>query len=262
MVRDQSTRRDGGEGRPAPRRHERRPAQEPTGGPDPESRERGGGVPRLVVGSFDTEWKINRVSVDIERVLAIPVKDLVGRSLTELVHPDDLPALFAAAADCLVDRAGVAVTARWHHGNGDWVPFRCVVTRLADAVLRFGFALIIGPTDDEDDSAWARTEVLERHLRRIAQEVEASGVVASVGRDTDLAGIPGLSALTAREWDVLDRLRGGERVPTIARELYLSQSTVRNHLTSIFRKVGVHSQVELLDLLHGAHAPSGRQPPV
>lgn len=212
------------------------------------------------MGSFDTEWRISRISVDIEHILEVPVDDLVGRSLTEVVHPDDLAGLFAAAADCLVDRAGVTVTVRWHHGNGDWVPFRCVITRLADEVMRFGFALIVGAAD-EDEGAWARSDVLERHLRRIAQEVEASGVVASFGRGADLPEVPGLSDLSSRQWDVVDRLRRGERVPSIARELFLSQSTVRNHLTGVFRKVGVHSQVELLDLLRG-NSPHSSPPPV
>jgi DNA-binding NarL/FixJ family response regulator len=40
----------------------------------------------------------------------------------------------------------------------------------------------------------------------------------------------------------------GERVPRIAEELFLSQSTVRNHLADMFKKMGVHSQEELLDL--------------
>jgi hypothetical protein len=35
----------------------------------------------------------------------------------------------------------------------------------------------------------------------------------------------------------------------IASQLYVSQSTVRNHLATIFHKFGVHSQAELLELL-------------
>jgi hypothetical protein len=34
----------------------------------------------------------------------------------------------------------------------------------------------------------------------------------------------------------------GERVLPIARDLYLSQSTVRNHLTAAFQRLGVHFQ--------------------
>jgi DNA-binding NarL/FixJ family response regulator len=38
----------------------------------------------------------------------------------------------------------------------------------------------------------------------------------------------------------------GRRVASIAAELYVSQSTVRNHLSSIFSKFGVHSQAQLV----------------
>jgi DNA-binding NarL/FixJ family response regulator len=61
--------------------------------------------------------------------------------------------------------------------------------------------------------------------------------------------VPALSDLSARQWEVISRLARGERVSTIAADMYLSQSTVRNHLSAIFRKVGVHSQRELLALL-------------
>jgi hypothetical protein len=44
-------------------------------------------------------------------------------------------------------------------------------------------------------------------------------------------------------------------VQTIAAALFVSQSTVRNHLTAIFERFGVHSQVELLALLSGAEKP-------
>jgi DNA-binding NarL/FixJ family response regulator len=77
--------------------------------------------------------------------------------------------------------------------------------------------------------------------------------VPTPGPTTDrhpIAAVPDLSPLTSREREVLDRLRDGERVHTIADALFVSQSTVRNHLSSIFKKVGVHSQAELLGRLH------------
>lgn len=54
-------------------------------------------------------------------------------------------------------------------------------------------------------------------------------------------------SLTRRERDVLALLLDGRRVSSIARALYLSEHTVRNHLKAIFRKLGAHSQSELLD---------------
>ncbi len=58
-----------------------------------------------------------------------------------------------------------------------------------------------------------------------------------------------IETLTRRERDVLQLLLDGRRVSSIARSLYLSPHTVRNHLKAIFRKLGAHSQSELLDSL-------------
>ena len=44
-------------------------------------------------------------------------------------------------------------------------------------------------------------------------------------------------------------LLAGDRVPAIARKLFIAQSTVRNHLSSVFGKLNVGSQQELIDSL-------------
>jgi DNA-binding NarL/FixJ family response regulator len=90
---------------------------------------------------------------------------------------------------------------------------------------------------------------LEQRLRRIAREVEDAGVSSASRRPPDPASLPGLEDLTSRQLEVATRLAWGERVSEIARNMYLSPSTVRNHLANLFRKVGVHSQSEFLDLL-------------
>jgi len=61
-----------------------------------------------------------------------------------------------------------------------------------------------------------------------------------------VAALPAMSDLPVRQREVLVRLARGERVPQIAKEMYLSPKTVRNHLAAIFRKAGVHSQQQLL----------------
>jgi DNA-binding CsgD family transcriptional regulator len=45
-------------------------------------------------------------------------------------------------------------------------------------------------------------------------------------------------------------VRSGRRATAIANVLVLSPSTVRNHLTSIYHKLGVRSHSELVELLH------------
>ncbi len=56
--------------------------------------------------------------------------------------------------------------------------------------------------------------------------------------------------LSAREWEIVTRLGQGRRVPAIATDLFLTQGTVRNQLSSVYRKLGLHSQQELLDLIN------------
>lgn len=66
------------------------------------------------------------------------------------------------------------------------------------------------------------------------------------------ARLPALDALSPRQREVVDRLLRGERMPAIAAAMYLSQSTVRNHLSQVFKQFGVGSQAELLAMLRSA----------
>ena len=69
----------------------------------------------------------------------------------------------------------------------------------------------------------------------------------------------GRQVLTARELEVVRLLLANGRVSSIAEELNVSPYTIRNHLRSVYRKLGVHSQVELIRGLtrRGVDAPLG-----
>jgi DNA-binding CsgD family transcriptional regulator len=59
-----------------------------------------------------------------------------------------------------------------------------------------------------------------------------------------------MAGLSTRELEIVTGLLAGERVAMTAKRMFLSPSTVRNHLTSVYRKLGVGSQQELLALLN------------
>ncbi len=82
--------------------------------------------------------------------------------------------------------------------------------------------------------------------RDIAAAAGARGLLAAAGQP--------LPELTSRELQIVSRLLAGDRVPAISRQLYLAQSTVRNHLSAVFAKLGVRSQQELIVLLRKAQS--------
>ncbi len=69
------------------------------------------------------------------------------------------------------------------------------------------------------------------------------------------------TALTKRELEIVRSLVSGDRVRVIASHLFLSQSTVRNHLSSIYSKLGIGSQQQLVDRFRGENFRTASAPP-
>jgi DNA-binding CsgD family transcriptional regulator len=61
----------------------------------------------------------------------------------------------------------------------------------------------------------------------------------------------GESPLTARETDVLQAARGGAAISAVARALFLSEGTVRNHLSSAIGKTGAADRAEAVTIAEG-----------
>lgn len=92
-----------------------------------------------------------------------------------------------------------------------------------------------------------RERDLEETLTRIGEELGKAGIVTEQSMSHANLERPELARLSPRERDVLEHLLDGHRVSTISQRLEVSEHTVRNHLKSMFRKLGVHSQPELID---------------
>jgi DNA-binding NarL/FixJ family response regulator len=61
---------------------------------------------------------------------------------------------------------------------------------------------------------------------------------------------PGLDELTTRERDIFRLIAEGRSNPEIARELYISETTVKTHVTHLFSKLGVRDRVQAVVLAH------------
>ena len=55
--------------------------------------------------------------------------------------------------------------------------------------------------------------------------------------------------LTPRESEVIVLLAYGRTLAIIARDLHIAQGTARTHIENIYRKLDVHKQQELIDLV-------------
>jgi DNA-binding NarL/FixJ family response regulator len=74
-------------------------------------------------------------------------------------------------------------------------------------------------------------------------------------RSVVLAG-RGRVALTAREWEVVERLLRGASTSEIATELGVAPVTVRRHLGSVEHKLGVSTRAEVVALLTAEENPA------
>jgi DNA-binding NarL/FixJ family response regulator len=92
-----------------------------------------------------------------------------------------------------------------------------------------------------------RSSALEERLRKIAAVVDGASPDQAPGAPLAAGIEAGLRGLTPRELELVRLLLANRRLNTIARDLGLSVHTVRNHLRSVFRKLGLHSQEDLLD---------------
>ena len=95
----------------------------------------------------------------------------------------------------------------------------------------------------KDDDYVSRIETIIRDLAA-GQLYLSPQAYEALAQATQQAGDQQL--LSERERDVLRLAKRGLPNPQIAQALYLSPGTVRNHLSAIYRKLGVHSRYEAL----------------
>lgn len=96
----------------------------------------------------------------------------------------------------------------------------------------------------------------------IDEEGAVAVILPIVGFDAPFwAGLADSFSLTAAEIRLADRLRGGQTLKEAAAELRLSVNTVRNQLTSIFEKLGVRRQSDLVWTLNSMAGVFAALPP-
>jgi DNA-binding CsgD family transcriptional regulator len=199
-----------------------------------------------VVGMADARLLVERISSDAETLFGVPVPDLLGRSLLSLVDQDAVPRCLSALGEAAASQNGVTLHLDIR-GDSDKPRLRCEVLFLPlEPSPSVSFVFLPIPHDEE---VGLQHTNLSAMLLRLGRGAEVAQLARTVFRGISNTDLPGLNTLTTRELEVVARLVRGDRPPSIAKDLFLSKSTVRNHLGSVFAKLGVTSQQDLITLL-------------
>lgn len=216
--------------------------------------------------SVDIEQAIDATPVDIVLVDDHPLlieglragaarRDLVLVAPSSLAH-DDVAAFIEAVTPLVVvldhqmPPHGVStplISRLVGHGHKVMVLTATIDDALWGSLLAEGAAAVIGKDEAIDEVLDCMERVGRGEMVRpalAAAQREAWAERSAINADAEGR----FAALTPRERAVASRLVAGTALKDIAAESFVSVATVRSQLKSIFRKVGVSSQLELVTL--------------
>jgi DNA-binding CsgD family transcriptional regulator len=206
------------------------------------------GASAVVLAITDHDWQIKYMSSDAQ-LLGAHGSELRDFPLLGLVHPSAAREFLAAAARTATDHLAVTVLTRMRAGRDRWAERYCLMVPICEhRPPRLGVVISAGLPGAAMGNSRYR---LDEHVQHAALEARAAQTLEALPA---LARLPRGNELSARQTEIVARLVAGQRVPEIAQSMFLSPSTVRNHLVATYRKVGVHSQAELLAALVRASA--------
>jgi PAS domain S-box-containing protein len=212
----------------------------------------GSAPPPSVLGTTDDSLHIDRISPDVSSFIGWQPEEAIGKSVLFLVVPEDGPAVLSALAHGVTTHGATSVYVRARRNVGEPLPCQMLVVPLVPAPT-FAFAMV---ASDAGEPVHLEAGDLTEVLGRLGQVLP---VVAPAG-DVDPGELrpDALARLSSRELEIVTMLLAGDRVPAIAESLHLTQSTVRNHLSSVFQKLRVSSQQALIVLLRKTDGDSVR----
>ncbi len=179
-------------------------------------------------------------------------EEIEGRPLIDFV-PDEIREVNLVAMQATEEGDMRARLTTLQRKDGSTFPILVLATRFFDRNDEYAgsCSMMIELATVQTAKNLAPPSDLNSTLQRIAIELRA------IAGSSDLAPPPiefereELAEISVREREVLRHLVDGDRVASIAKKLHISPHTVRNHLKSMYRKLGVPSQSELIEYIRG-----------
>ncbi len=95
----------------------------------------------------------------------------------------------------------------------------------------------------KEGGVWIGENLMQFFIATVSQ----SPAIGVAGESTDVRAL-----LTDREWEVAEVVAGGAPNKVIARQLNISERTVKAHVASIFEKLGINDRLKLAILIKNA----------
>ena len=198
----------------------------------------------------DRDRKLVYVNDRLLRWIGYERHELLGEE-TEILIPTDLRFLISSE---LAEIEGGDVRARitvFRRKDGTGFPVLLLPQAFNDddGEVLGGITVVVdlAAIQTAKQAGYAAEGTLRGSLERVVLEIQSLGIAADVPASARAPlEHPELAGLSPREREILTHLLSAHRVPQIAEALHISQNTVRNHLKSIFQKIGVSSQAALI----------------
>lgn len=217
-----------------------------------------GAVPRTVVdlarmgpsyhGQFamlttDHDWRVADASPGAERALGPGAAELAGAPLLGMVHPLDAGPVLGALARLGDDNEALSVRVRVRAGV-DWRE----VQMTASALCRHRPPRLVCLLSLPRRAAQGAPEISGGLVSEAVQGEPVTVLRAAAKRH----GFR-MDDLSAQHWEIVTRLMRGQSPTEVGEAMFLSPRTVRNHLSVVYHKFGVHSQAALLSAIYGVY---------
>ncbi len=187
-----------------------------------------------------------------EHILGYQAAEVVGRTCEEVFHGMPRPGCIACRSHCLVMQA-----AERH----ETVPTYNLFTHTKDGTtIMLNVSVVVPPQGQHD---LATIHLFRDATRHLQYETYVEHLLCAAARlphpeptleSCNATAFPlQYAPLSSREKEVLYLLVQGKSPRAIADTLCISYATVRNHLQTILRKLGVHSQREAVKLAVERH---------
>lgn len=195
------------------------------------------------VFAVDSQQQIIFWNLGCAQLLGIPTNEALHRHCKNIVRGKDLVGQPFCSDGCCV--------ARMADGGKGPTTFPLQVSDGNGSELQLSVSIILMPSRKKD--CWTCVHLLHREgVANTLDALEYAGQSKSVSTSSTVDGRSSngtpieVSALTARECEILKLLTEGLTARVISKMLYISLVTVRNHIQHIQAKLGVHSQAEIV----------------